>query len=279
MLFFAFVACDSDSSADVPKGSLNLVYFGNSLVRGFGFFGVAASSDQNDYSALVNQHFTSLGYEVNGVRTTAGIYEKLLSKEDQDSLLNEYFYPYLDKSTDFVVVQFGDNVTEQAMLDVFAPSVGRIVDEVRARVSSEAEIILVSSWYSSEIVDRAREGIRQTAKEKNVPFIDISDLNTVENQSHLGAVITHPEKASYSAAYESFSVDSGKVTLSFNVAGKAYTSTFAAEEYSVDSLKKEITWEGYESVVVDPDVASHPGDQGFKLIADRIIKEIEKHLK
>ena len=279
----------SDDIVTPSEGAdtLNIVYFGNSLTKGFDSFGMTASAATHDYCARVNQHYAEQGYVVKGTRVTSSTFEKLLDKSKKDLIVSVNLYPFLSSHTDIVVIQLGDNVSDEKQLAAFKESFAELLDSVRSRIPASAKIICVSSWYSSqnnervpkphtpETVDKAREAIKNMAAEKGAAFADISDLYANEsNRSFLGAVIYRPEVKSYSMTYESISEVACTLTITFTVDGKSITTTILPDGYTIDTENKVVSWSGHELIVSNSDMASHPGDQGFIRIANKIIRAI-----
>ena len=270
-----------NESLIVPEGSdtLDIVYFGNSLVKGYDTFGVSATAPMYDYCSRVNRHFSALGYVVNGVRASAMAFERLSDKSARDAILDEDLYPYLNESTDIVVIQLGDNVINEELLAAFKVSFVDLLNSVKGRVSENTKILCVSSWYTYETVNQAREFIAATAAEKGNAFVDISDLSAdEENRSYLGAVVYKPDVGTYSLSYDEVSELAGSLSIAFTVEGTSVISTIVPDTYSIDAENKVVSWTGHEFIVNNPEIAWHPGNLGFERIAKRIVKAIEKFL-
>ena len=268
-----------DDLLEDPQGAdtMDIVYFGNSLVKGYDSFGMSASTSNYDFCARVNRYFSLQGFYVMGTRVSSTIFERLTDKSLREEIVSGGLYPQLSPKTDVVVIQLGDNVTDEVLLDEFKVSFRELVDSVKSRVSDSTKIICVSSWYSTAIVDQARETVRSTAAEKGCVFVDISDLYADErNRSFLGAVIYRTDVQTYSLSYESISEIACSLTITFSVNGKSITSTIVPDDYSIDAENKVVTWVGHEFIVSNPEIASHPGNQGFNNIAERIIEAISR---
>ena len=57
--------------------------------------------------------------------------------------------------------------------------------------------------------------------------------------------------------------------------GKEYISDINVESYNHTPSSSTISWTGYQTITVSAGVASHPGDLGFKKIAQRIIEGLK----
>lgn len=267
----------SNDSLKIPEGSdtLNIVYFGNSLIMGYDSFGMSASAATQDLCTKVNQYFSSLGYVVNGVRATSKDFERRLVKSEREEILAEKLYPELDKSTDILVIVLSDNIVNDEMLDAFRDSFAELLDSAQSRMSDSAKIICVSSWYTSGTIDKAREIVEAKSKEKGVTFVDISDLYADEgNRSYLGAVIFRNDVRQYSMSYDAISEVACTLTIRFSVEGKTVSSTIIPDSYEIDYENKVVSWTGHEFIVTNPAIATHPGDLGFTRIAERVVSAI-----
>ncbi len=267
----------SNDSLKIPEGSdtLNIVYFGNSLIMGYDSFGMSASAATQDLCTKVNQYFSSLGYVVNGVRATSKDFERRLVKSERDKILAEKLYPKLDKSTDILVIVLGDNIVNDEMLDAFRDSFAELLDSAQSRMSDSAKIICVPSWYTSGTIDKAREIVEAKSREKGVTFVDISDLYADEgNRSYLGAVIFRNDVRQYSMSYDAISEVACTLTIQFSVEGKTVSSTIIPDSYEIDYENKVVSWTGHEFIVTNPATATHPGDLGFTHIAERVVSAI-----
>ena len=64
--------------------------------------------------------------------------------------------------------------------------------------------------------------------------------------------------------------------IDFTISGFKGHSVITPETWSVDKENKILSWTGHEYIVSNTGVASHPGDKGFQLIAEKIIQNILK---
>jgi len=252
-----------NDSAVVPGYSL---FWGNSLLLGYQQFGMSASAVNKDYYWQVENYFKTHDIPFDGHRVT-GIFENMASLEEQEAFLEERIYPHLSDSTGLVVIQLGDNVDTDEELAIMEESVSHVMETVRAKAPN-AHVFWVGEWYSSKF---KQELLIRTAEENGVNFVDISDLNTPENQARVGQVIVYPEEREFQMAYDSIEVKDSLLTVNFTWSDTSYTSTVKVSSYKDVPEQKQITWVGVEYIVPDSFVASHPNDKAFAEIYKRIM--------
>lgn len=241
------------------------VFMGNSLLLGYGLFGMDASSIDKDYFYRVRQFFeqNEIPLEVNRVAST---FESMKSIEEQTSYLEENLYPLLSDSTDLIVLQLGDNMDLGRDLDM-EESVSHLMENVCLRAPN-ARVLWVGMWYSS-LVKLAL--IKRLAAEYGITFVDISDLNAEGYRGYVGQVIEFSQVGEFKVNYETYSADDDTLSVTFKVEGVSYTSSVVVESYVDNPEDRELTWIGREFIVANYFVASHPNDAAFAEIASRIL--------
>lgn len=193
------------------------LFIGNSLTLGFGTFGMAASDSKHDFYYLFNQVIKEKKPSYTANRVHGYGWESAATLDDEATWMADTLTPYLDSTVELVIVQLGDNVRMDEKGDIFAPGVVNLLRFIREH-APKARVAWMGAWYQSQ--DRM-DGMVAGCAATGCTFIDIWDLNRVENQSSMGATYTD---------------DNGTV-------------------HTIES-------EG---------VASHPGDNGFKAIANRML--------
>lgn len=203
-----------------PQVPSKALFIGNSLLIGFGTFGMAASDREHDYYHLINQVIVGKksGYTASKMSGTS--WESAITTETQTAFLNNTLLPELSEDLDLVIVQLGDNVNTDAKKAVFADGCRSMLEFIRTN-APKARVAWVGAWYqTAEKQSQMAEACRSTG----CTFIDIWDLATSENRSAIGNTYT-------------------------DSSGNVQTITSAG-------------------------VASHPGDSGFKAIANRVLYKL-----
>lgn len=265
------------SIPNVPRAytdTVNIVFFGNSLLRGYSTFGMSASDPSQDYYYKVNSALRSNGIYTNSIKVPTGNFESILDSVAQNELLEEYLYPKISKETDYVFLQIGDNVNTNALVDNWDNSMSRLIKGVQTKSSSKTKIYAVATWYTTDYTNRARAIIERRANLDGIGFIDISQYNTEENRAYIGQVVYRPTLNTYHITYDSYKEVACTLTITFTVLARQVTVSITPDSWEVDEENKVITWIGHEYIVTNPGIASHPGDKGFTAIAGAIVEAV-----
>jgi hypothetical protein len=179
--------------------------------------------------------------------------------------MNNTLLSHLGNDKNLVIVQLGDNVTA-TKVEVFRETCGELIGFIRTNAPN-ARVAWAGEWYSS---DERQKIIADACLKYGAVFVDISALNTVGNQSYIGAVV-HVE-ASTTKVYtvDTYTDDATNKVLTVNLTinGKAYTSELPYTSYTVDGTSLTVT--GEYIITTDSGVASHPGDAGMLAVANAI---------
>ena len=168
----------------VPKIPSNILYVGNSLLLGFGTFGMAASNSNEDYYHYVNEYLTSLGKVLSTDRLQGSGYEGTTSSDQQDTWLNNTLLPKLNENLELVIIQLGDNVNTDERVSAFENGTKKMIRFIREH-APKSRVAWVGEWYSSSI---KQTYISNACVECGATFIDISKLPNVSgNKSYVGA--------------------------------------------------------------------------------------------
>ena len=138
-------------------------------------------------------------------------------------------------------------------------------------IAKNAKVLWVGEWYATDAKQRF---FKEEAEKFGLTFVDISDLNIPENQSYVGAVVDFPVVKNFSMEYDSYKVGGDSLEISFSTDGSQYQSKIKVERFSDDIESKTISWRGYQYIVPNTAVATHPNDKAFKKIAERILKAL-----
>ena len=181
---FLMQISDNGEIVAVPKIPSNILYVGNSLLLGFGTFGMASSNSNEDYYHYVNEYLISLGKTLSTDRLQGSGYEGTTSSDEQDTWLNTHLLPKLNNSLQLVIIQLGDNVNTEERVSAFEEGAKKLIRFVR-KYAPNTRVAWVGEWYSSSI---KQTYISNACVECGATFIDISKLPNVSgNQSYVGA--------------------------------------------------------------------------------------------
>lgn len=259
--------CRTDFDAPIiPAKSL---FWGNSLLAGYGTFGVSASNNANDYFAHIKNYFDSneIPFEVHKIN---GSYENMLSVQEKEDYFEQTVMPFINDSTNLVVIQLGDNVNEEQEFIILKESIESMLNQI-CGIAKNAKVLWVGEWYASI---PKQQLLKEEAKKFGVTFVDISDLNNYENQARIGDIVEYPEQRQFSMKYESYKSDGDSLEITFSANNSPYTAKIKVDDFSDDTETQTISWTGKQFIVNDAGTASHPNDKAFKQIAERILEAL-----
>lgn len=249
------------------------LFIGNSLLLGNGDFGMNATDKTKDYYDIIKEHILAFGSGNYTSKQLSGTgFEDAESITTSNAWIKDLLKVELDADTDLVVVQLGDNVNTELKRTTFKSSCSTLIHNIR-QIAPKARIAWVYGWY---VNNEVRATIQNALKIYGGIYIEINDLNTKENQSEIGTVITHDSVKSQSLVYDTLEIISAtQLKITFTVEGKQYISEITVNSYQDSSSNKTVSWQGYETITVSGGVASHPGDLGFQKIAQRIMERLK----
>lgn len=178
---------ENGAVTSTPKIPKNILYIGNSLLIGWGTFGMAASNSSSDYYYYVNQYLQDLGVNLTTNKVKGVGFEGCTSSAEQTAWYNDTLLPTLNNDIDLVIIQLGDNVNTAEKLAVFEQGAKDLVTFVRTN-APRARVAWVGEWYSSTA---KQTYIANACAERGADFIDISDLPKVSGYcANIGDVVT-----------------------------------------------------------------------------------------
>jgi hypothetical protein len=263
---------DGGTLAAIPIIPSKAAMIGNSLLLGNGTYGMAASDDEHDYYYYITKYIQSLNSSYTASRIRGWNYEAI----DKEANINTYLAELtnqLDGDEDLVSIQIGDNVVA-ANLTVFNKSAKILCKAVRQKCP-KARVVWMGLWYGTT----EKYGIIQSAcKETGCRFISLRDIKEdSDSKSYIGAVCSKEEKertiSDVSKVVENSKQDGlTNITVTFTVSSTEYTSTLDVTSYSLEG--GVLTYNSGYEIITNGTVAGHPGDNGFRMIANKFLYEM-----
>jgi hypothetical protein len=148
--------------------------FGNSLTAGFGTQGMAASTVDKDYYALLKQYLLSKNPSLRiSARQTASAWEGFTTSADRQNWWDTTGINFVQPDDDLVIIQLVDNVNTPEKDATFAEDAKTLVTNVRKK-APKARVVWVAGWY----VDSTEMGyIKDALKERGGLLADITPYN------------------------------------------------------------------------------------------------------
>lgn len=243
-------------------------FFGNSLLVGSGY-GMAASDEEHDYYYLINNYIKSLNSNYTAQKKQGGVLESLTDSNNIDTTINELLGD-LSEDVELIVIQLGDNVNTPEKNAIFPESSLKFCQAIRNKCS-KARVVWMGMWYSSS---EKYENIENACLNTGCHFINFKDLVGSDANSKIGNI----QKASLNDRIITnvISVEENSPTniaITFTVNDVSYkTPSFDVESYSQEETT--VTYRSEYSIITSGGVASHPGDEGFRRIANKFLYEM-----
>lgn len=172
----------------------NVLFIGNSLLYGFGTFGMAASNNHEDYYYLVTQWLTSHATSPTFAKLYGSPWERSASLEAQATWCEEDLLPALSNELDLVIIQLGDNVNQSTSISFFEQASQNLISYIRTHAPN-ARVAWVAEWFAT---NEKQEYISNACQMYGATMVDISDLFADKNnQAKIGDVITMPDSSEY----------------------------------------------------------------------------------
>ena len=245
------------------------LFIGNSLLLGNGAFGMNATDSASDYHAVIQRKFLKANPAYTDTKLSGVDFESCENRAQQMDWLDNRLCPVLSDDLDLVVIQIGDNVNTSRKREAFEQGAKELIATIKA-YAPRACIVWIYGWYVSNSVIKS---VKNACKQYAVTLVAIDGINKAGNRSSIGTVITRVEPTSQSLNYIHYTVLSdNRLQIDFNVSGKKYKAIVQAESYSDNTEAKTLTWQGYETITTDKEIASHPGNNGFEQIAQRFFE-------
>lgn len=243
----------------IPKKA---VFIGNSLLLGWGSFGMAASDNQHDYFYYLQQQVPEMTYQ----KSTAGDFEGATTKEIALNWVDNTLLPMLSADTDFLMIQLGDNCDTTAKKNSVIQAIPEMFTKIRD-ISEKIRIVWCGLWYQRSWVTELSNTVTSNGGE----FVDFSKI---QGTSAVGNIVTYPSNITMNYNdVTGVSVEDSKLNVTLLINGTSYTRSIDYETYSKNGTNLTVT--GPQRIITNSGMASHPGDTAFKKIAELMINKLQ----
>ena len=174
----------------IPSKTL---FVGNSLLLGNHHgdyaFGMCATDINHDYYHYITDYILDRNAQATFEKLEGTTFEAATNQTTVTNYLNNTLLPKLSNDLELVMVQLGDNVNTEAKITTFTYSCLQLLQFIRQHAPN-ARVVFVGEWYATT---QRQTIIANACKSTGCQFVDISALNTEENQASIGDVITYPD--------------------------------------------------------------------------------------
>lgn len=251
----------------VPKKAL---FIGNSLTSGWQTFGEAATESSKDFVAGFSSVVSELDSDYTFSRKWATNFEQQTSLANAQAWVETNIDPMLSEDLDLIVVQLCENVVDNASAVATFPESSLWLMQHLREECPRARVVWMGLWFERRWVSTLLENTKKAGCE----YIDIRPLYKPENVSVIGTV--YEMESDYTKQYDvdSFTVDDGEITLNFTVDGVEYTAVIPSYTSYTSESDTSITVTGVYHVVSTYYASIHPGDEGMRKIANKMLFDL-----
>ena len=273
------LAIDSDGNiVKFPIVPTKAHFFGNSLLTSngsaegiYGKFGMNATDHNLDYASRFETCVLTLNHSYVYERDANSGFEDLTTSDPAkvNPLIQTNYLDKLDGDEDFVCVQLGDNGNDQAVA-VLGANVETLLRAIRTKCSS-ARVVVFGMWYSSTAKQTA---LFNAATNTGCKYISMSGIRSSETESFYGAVINEGYTGNWTVdnVVSVTENTATNITVVFTAGGSNHTATIDVDSYSQTGTT--LSYSGQQKITINGGVASHPGNEGFRLLANRLLFEL-----
>lgn len=266
--FLSFNSCSSSNDIE-PFMPNKAAFFGNSLLGGFGY-GMAASQSDKDYYHLITTHINNSNNLFTSTKNTGTRFEALANSANIDAIIQSVFLDNLDGNEDLIVIQLGDNVNTPDKKAIFAESSLKLCKAIKLKCPM-AKVVWMGMWYGT--IEKY-EAIEYACSQTGTTFISFSDLVSDETINQIGNLTKKGEDIrTLDNVLNVVTNNATNITVTFTVGPNTYITNLDVYSYSLNSGM--LTYSSEYEIISNPGVASHPNDEGFRLIANRFLYQME----
>ena len=165
-----------------PITPTKALYIGNSLLLGFGTHGMASYDINSDYYHYVNEEILKVNPSYTSTKISGTDFEGAENIEDVNTFITSKLNPALESDMNLIIIQLGDNNNTETKINLLPQSAPLLIQAIKTKCPN-AKIFWVGCWYSTS---QKLQYIQKTCIDNNIQFINISALNTKENQAKIG---------------------------------------------------------------------------------------------
>lgn len=193
----------SEFHENSTKENYNYLAIGNSITwhricdYWWDEFGMAASSEENDYYHLVLNGLENKYNNVNA-KAYSFIPWETLNTDRAETL--ELLDGYLNDNLDLITIQLGENVTDST---TFESDFLYLVQYIKVKATN-SKIIIVGNFWRNDDIEKAKVNVSGIT---NVMYVDLSEIqDKPEYRNEIGGIV-------YSKNGESHNIDNGAVAM------------------------------------------------------------------
>ncbi len=181
---------DNGGISTAPTVPSKVLFMGNSLLLGMGYYGMCATSPCNDYFHIVSQAILEKNPNAVIERVHGARFEQLEDVEAFDKAWSEEPNAYTKRPAcesftedlDLVIIQLVENVNSQNRRRVFAQNIEKLIMSIK-KSSPKARILWFYGWWG----DPSRDHIVEDAcRRHRIACTSIADLYSKSTLGHMG---------------------------------------------------------------------------------------------
>ena len=179
---YQIVVDNSGELYTFPITPTKSLFIGNSLLFGFGNHGMASYDVNTDYYHYVNQAITNINSSYIPNKLLGTDFEGAETLSDVNDFITDKLNPALSADMNLILIQLGDNNNTETKINLLPQSAPLLIQAIKTKCPN-ARIFWVGCWYSTS---QKLQYIQKACLDNNIQFINISALNTQENQAKIG---------------------------------------------------------------------------------------------
>lgn len=155
---------------------------GNSLLTGFGHYGMCASGPEHDFCAHVTRALRAVQPDAMIEKLRISDFEGCTDMAQARAWMRGPLREALDAKPELVIIQCGDNVNTPEKLAVYRASCEELLAFVR-RALPDAQVALVGEWYATE---EKQALMAEACRRTGCAFVDIEGLRSERTMGKVG---------------------------------------------------------------------------------------------
>lgn len=155
---------------------------GNSLLTGFGHYGMCASGPEHDFCAHVTRVLRAVQPDVSIHKLRISDFEGSVTLAQARTWMCGPLQEALEAKPELVIIQCGDNVNTPEKLAVYRTSCEELLSFVR-RALPYAQVALVGEWYATE---EKQTLMAEACCRTGCAFVDIEGLRSERTMGKVG---------------------------------------------------------------------------------------------